>query len=290
MKHSALLLCCALWAVPVATVAQTTYSPDQINPQPAPPPQTRVKAINLYPVKTVSRIPPLSRIAFGAGISPLGGQAQIATNINTHFNLRATGNYFPYSTNFTVNGIDTTANLRLASAGATLDGFPFRNGFRISAGGLFYNLNRFSAAAAVPAGNSFTLSGTTFYSASPNSITGATPIAGNALLNFLPRRNKPAATATIWPGNMIPRDGRHWSVPFEVGVAYIGAPVLTVNLGGFVCLDQAQTQCYDFATDPNAANARSYLSAQVTKWNSDISPFKFYPIVSVGVGYSFKIR
>jgi len=288
MKRSAILLCCALWAVPLVMVAQTTYSPDQVNPQAAPPPQTRVKAINLYPTRIVSQIPPLSRIAFGVGISPLGGQAQIATNINTHFNLRATGNYFPYSTNFTVNGIDTTANLRMASAGASLDGFPFRNGFRISAGALFYNLNRFSAAAAVPAGNSFTLNGTTFYSASPNSITGATPITGNALLNLHAR--KPAATATIGWGNMIPRDGGHWSVPFEVGVAYIGAPVLTVNLGGFVCLDQAQTQCYNFATDPNTANARADLSSQVTKWNSDISPFKFYPIVSVGVGYSFKIR
>lgn len=283
MKRTAFILSTILLAAPFALLSQTTYNPSQIDPQAAPPPaQDRVKAINIYPPKVLPPVPPLSRIAIGAGISPLGGQVQIATNLAGRINLRAIGNYFPYSTSFTVNGINATANMRMASAGASLDIFPFGNGFRVSAGGLFYNLNRLSATAAVPGGQSFTLSGDTYYSSS------TTPVDGTALLNL--HAIKPAVTATVGWGNVIPRNGGHLSFPFEIGAAYVGAPVLSVNLGGFVCLDQAQTECYNFATDPNAAQARADLAAQITKWNSDLSPFKFYPIVSFGVAYNFRIR
>ena len=41
------------------------------------------------------------------------------------------------------------------------------------------------------------------------------------------------------------------------------------------------------ATDPTL-NAN--LQAQIAKYKSDLDPLKFYPIVSFGVSYSFKIR
>jgi hypothetical protein len=58
---------------------------------------------------------------------------------------------------------------------------------------------------------------------------------------------------------MIPRKGGRWSFPFEAGVALVGAPTLKVNLGGWVCYDQTQTECADIAstTDPIAISVKA---------------------------------
>jgi hypothetical protein len=267
MKRIAHLFCAAMTIAPMALLAQS-----------APPVNS--------PLVT-SR--PFSHIAFGAGVSPLGIQLQAATNLSSHFNLRGTGNVFNHSTNFTSNGINATAKLNLASAGAAVDIYPFHVGFRLSPGVLFYNQNQLTAGAAVPGGTSFTLNGTTYYSANTNSGTGATPINGSGVLGL--NTTKPAFTITTGWGNMIPRKG-HWSVPVELGVALIGAPTVNVNLGGWACYDQAQTQCANIgsATNPIAIAVQSNLTAQVAKWTSDLNPLKTYPIISVGVAYSFHLR
>jgi hypothetical protein len=232
---------------------------------------------------------PLSRFALGGGVSPLGIQMQMATNLNSHFNLRGTGNLFNYSTNFTASGITAAAKLNLASAGASLDIYPFHSGFRISPGALFHNQNQVTAAATVPGGTSFTLNGQTFYSANANAVTGATPVNGSAALGL--NTNKTAFTITTGWGNMIPRKG-HFSFPFEIGAALIGAPTVNVNLGGWVCQDQAQTNCSSFSstTNPIGISAQSALQTQEAKWVKDLNPLKTYPIVSGGLAYSFGSR
>jgi hypothetical protein len=271
-------------------MAQTTYSSSQTEVQSPQQPSNRLlpTATTPSPRKTISPPRPLSRVAIGVGVSPLGPQVQVTTNLNRHFNVRGTGSFFTYSTDFTTNGINATAKLNLASTGASLDVYPFRAGFRISPGLLFYNQNRLTAVAAVPGGSSFTLNGNTFYSANANTTTGATPITGTGTLGL--HSSRPAFTVTTGWGNVIPASGRHWSFPFEVGVGFIGAPAVNVNLGGWVCLDQAQTRCSNFATDPNAAIPRADLQTQIAKWKSDLEPLKTFPIVSFGVAYNFKIR
>ncbi len=77
---------------------------------------------------------PFSAFALGAGISSLGIQLQAATNLSSHFNLRGTGSFFGYTDNFTSNGLSADAKLNLASAGAAVDIYPFRVGFRLSPG------------------------------------------------------------------------------------------------------------------------------------------------------------
>jgi hypothetical protein len=233
---------------------------------------------------------PFSRLAFGAGVSPLGVGLQVATNINEHFTVRATGNTFMYSRNFNTNGLNLNANLNLASAGVALDVYPFHSGFRISPGVLIYNTSQVTASDNVAGGTSFTLNDQTFYSANANATTGATPVFGNARLGL--NATKPAFTITTGWGNMIPRNDGHWSFPFEIGVALIGAPPLTANLGGWACYDQAQTECTNIAstTDPIAIAVQSDLKAQIATWKNDLDPLKTYPIVSIGVAYSFHVR
>jgi hypothetical protein len=234
---------------------------------------------------------PFSRLAIGGGISSMGGNMQVAVIANRYMNVRGVGNYFTYSlNNVSLDGLKASGTLNFATAGASVDFYPFPNhGFRISPGVLFYNQNQLTAAANAPGGTSFTLNGTTYYSANVNSVTGATPIAGNGLLGL--NSTKPAFTATTGWGNMIPRSGRHLSFPFEIGAAFTGAPTVNVNLGGWACYDQAQTECASITGNSQLATAvQSNLSAQVAKWKNDLNPFRFYPIFTAGVAYSFNLR
>jgi hypothetical protein len=235
------------------------------------------------PVASAPSTRPFSKVAFGSGISVLGIQMSMTTNLNAHLNLRTTGNLFSYSTDFTTSGIGANAKLGMKSAGTALDIYPFHKGFRISPGLLFYNANQVTADASVAGGQSFTLNDRTYYSST------AHPVTGNGMLNL--HTTSPAFTITTGWGNTIPRKG-HWSFPVEVGAAFTGAPSVNVNLGGWACYDHAQTQCTDITskTDPIAQEIRSDLAAQVGKWTKDIEPLKTYPIASLGVAYSFGLR
>lgn len=233
---------------------------------------------------------PFTRYAIGGSVSPLGPGVQVTAYVNRHLNLRATGNGFSYNTNFSTNGFNANAKLNLASAGISGDIYPFRAGFRISPGVLFVNNNGLTATSTVAPGTSFTLNGDTFYSASANSETGATPLNANASLGL--HTTRPSFTITAGWGNTIPRKGGHWSFPFEIGAAFIGSPALKANLNGWACYDQAQTECTNVAstTDPIALQIQGDLTAQLAKWNNDLNPLKEYPILSFGVAYSFGVR
>jgi hypothetical protein len=282
-------LAATLLAASSALVAQSFSSSVDSTESGAIPGEGSHSAVAPAPATSVPAPRPFSKVAFGTGISPLGIQLSMTTNLNPHLNLRSSGNLFNYSTNFTASGIGANASLAMKSAGTALDIYPFHKGFRVSPGLLFYNGNQVTANASVPGGTSFTLNDQTYYSASTNSATGATPGNGNAFLNM--HTTNPAFTITTGWGNTIPRKG-HWSFPFEVGVALTGAPSLKVNLGGWACYDQGQTLCTDITskTDPIALEIQQNLSAQVAKWAKDIEPLKTYPIASFGVAYSFGLR
>jgi hypothetical protein len=235
----------------------------------------------LRPAQQLSGAPqPFSRLAFGGGFSPLGINLMAATNLNRYMDLRANGNVFRFTDNgISTNGFNVAANLSLASAGLSLDLFPFPDhGFRVSPGLLFYNGNQAGATFTVQGGTSFTLNDTTYYASSTNPISGSGTLGLNS--------QKPAFTITTGWGNVMGRSGGHLSFPVEVGVALIGAPSLTMALtSGQVCDAQGQN-CVDVATD---STVQSNLQAQVAKYKSDLDPLKTYPIISAGVAYSFSL-
>jgi hypothetical protein len=290
VKSTTLCLLVALAATPCAVIGQSSSgsldlaSADSNNTSSS----TRGTAISSTAGAYRSSAP-FSRFGLGVGVSPLGIGLQTATNLNDHLNLRANGSFFNYNTSFTTSGFTADANLNLASAGASLDYYPFHAGFRLSPGVLFYNNNGLTATDTVAGGTSFTLNGDTFYSANPNSATGATPVNGNASLGL--NSTKPSFTMTTGWGNLVPRSGWHISFPFEIGAAFTGSPTLNATLAGWACHDQAQTQCTNLSSNnPIALQVQNDLKAQLAKWTNDLSPLKIYPILSVGVGYSFNVR
>jgi len=166
-----------------------------------------------------------------------------------------------------------------------LDYYPFPNhGFRVSPGALFYNQNNISASAIAAGGTSFTLNSQKYYSDSAAPLN----VAANLGLNT----NNPAITITTGWGDMIPRRGGHWSFPFEIGAAFTGVPALSVGLTGSACTNQADAaangpSCVIMATN---ATAQTNLNAQVATYKNDLNPLQVYPIISIGLAYSFRIR
>ncbi|MGA2726597.1 MAG: hypothetical protein ABSE96_02220 [Terracidiphilus sp.] len=105
-------------------------------------------------------------------------------------------------------------------------------------------------------------------------------------------RYRPALTLAGGFGKFVPRSDRHWSFPSEFGVAFTGAPTVNVNPGGWICLDQAQTQCSNLSDSANPVTVQfnDALQASLTKWRKDLSAVQVYPLFSYSVVYSFNIR
>jgi hypothetical protein len=213
-----------------------------------------------------------SRVGIGVKVSTLGVGVEAATPLAEKFNVRGGFNMFRYSRAITNNGIQYNAQLQFQSAEAHLDWFPFW-GIHVSPGILFYNGNQLTATAAVPGGQKFSAGGTT-YESDP-----ATPVTGTGKLNFL--RVSPSIMVGV--GNLIPRNGRHYSFLFEVGGAYQGSARVALNLAGNVC-DTTGTFCRAISSDPTV---QANIQAQQVKIQNDVNPYRFFPVISLGVGFNF---
>jgi hypothetical protein len=291
VKYSPVLLSLLIFAAASSLAAQSSGTP------PAPKAAVQTAQDQAATRKTAKKgkkaevhLKPFTSIAFGGGMSLMGVNLQASTNLNRYMNLRGTGNLFSYTANnISTNGFDLNGKVNMATAGVSLDIFPFPNhGLRVSPGMLFYNQNGITASATPTPGKSITLNGTDYYPEVANPLT----VNGNLGLNT----NKEAFTLTTGWGNVIPRRHQdqlfsHLTFPFEIGAAFTGVPTINMNLNGFACDNAADAitgvNCVNMATDPTA---QANLNAQLNKWRSDLNPLKVYPIFSFGVSYSFNVK
>jgi hypothetical protein len=249
-------------------------------------PSTAVQSANAVRIARLQReidLAPFSRMAFGGGVSSSGVNVQTAVIVSQHLNIRGFGNTFKYTVkNIAANDFNATGKINLVSAGVALDYFPWaRHGFRVSPGIQFHNENGVDATLTAAGGTSFTLNDVTYYASKTNPVTGA------ASLNL--HKNKIDPMMTIGWGNMIPRNGGHWSFPIELGVLYTGDPQLGMQLvSGQVCSDPAGTlNCQNAVGNQSI---KDNLAAEVAKDQKDLEPLRIYPVLSFGVGYSFGLR
>ena len=205
-----------------------------------------------------------------AGVAGVG--FDLATPLARKVNLRGGASFFSYGHHFDEDGIGVDGTLNFRTVNASLDFFPFGGGFRISPGVVLYNGNHVMANASVPGGQSFTLNGVNYTSSTTD------PVRGTFDVSF---GHKVAPSLTVGFGNMIPRSGRHWSVPFEIGFEYIGAPLIALNLTGSACNSGF---CASVQNDPTI---KANVQKEQADLNSDISPLRFYPMASIGIGYRF---
>lgn len=283
MQRSVIFLTLAMIVASPCLIAQSASMPFSVVAASPTPSEGYAPGTFARPVDRMDPGPtsPFSRLAFAGGISPLGLNLQAAMNANRHINIRGVGNIFTHSmNNITTNGMSVNGDLNFATLGISADVYPFpEHDFRLSPGLLLINHNALVAGVAVAGGSSFELNGITYYASSTN------PIAGNGKLGFNTRN--PAFTMTTGWGNIVSHRGRRLSFPFEVGVAFVGAPSVSLALTGGQACDQFGQNCVNVATDPTV---QANLAAQIQKYKNDMRSLQYFPILSFGVAYNFSLR
>jgi hypothetical protein len=216
----------------------------------------------------------LREFGIAAKASLLGGGVEVATPVTMRSNVRAGCNLFRLSRSLTDNNIQYQGQLNLKSIETHYDIFPFKGRFHISPGLLLNMGNAATVNAVVPQGQSFDLDHVTYIS------DRSKPVTGVGVVQF----HRAAPMLTMGLGNLISRNPeKHFSVPFEVGFAYMGSAKATLSMAGNVC-DVDAGNCRSVATDKTVQNQ---LLVQQGKINTSMSPYKLYPIVSIGFGYKF---
>lgn len=214
-----------------------------------------------------------SGVGINFNTSTLGFGSEVAVATSRKTNVRTGFNFFNYSREFDKDGISYNGQLNLRSVHSTLDIFPFGGGFHLSPGVMLYNGNELKADASVGKGNSFDLDGVTYYSSSTD------PIHGTGKMSM----NKVAPMLLFGFGNLVPRSGRHVTFNFDAGVAFQGSPDVKLNFAGSACTGY-NTGCINAASD---STFQSHVAAEQTKLSNDAKPFKYYPIIQIGIGYRF---
>lgn len=259
----------------VASLSNRSFSSSRASSEAITEPSSDAESVRSLPTTRAMKehlsSRPFSSFAIGVKADTLGAGIEVATPLSRGFNLRTGADFFAYGYPFSVNGVHYNAELDFRSGQAHLDWFPWHNGFHISPG-LLYFKNSVSAIATVPPGQPFQLNDQDF----TNSVND--PVHGTASV-IIP--HKVAPMLTLGFGNLLPRSGRHISVPFEIGVAYVGQTHVNVALKGTACTTDG---CVDMATDPSTQND---LKQEVSDVNDTLSSYPIYPIVSVGFAYRF---
>jgi hypothetical protein len=210
-------------------------------------------------------------VGVGVKVSTLGIGGEVAVAVSHRSNVRFGFNAFSYGHTFDKDGATYKGTLDLRSAEATYDFFPLR-WLHISPGVLVYNGNQISANVSVPGGQSFTLSKTSYVSDPAN------PVSGTGKLTVY----KAAPMLLFGIGNLVPRN-RHFSATFDIGAAYQGPPRVALYLSGSAC-DTTGLFCRSISSDPTI---QSNIAAEQSKLNKSASPYRFYPVISLGFGYKF---
>jgi hypothetical protein len=199
-------------------------------------------------------------IGLRAGTLGLGAELSYAVSQRAALRLGA-DTYSPKVVTITQQDIDYDAKPTLRSASLLFDWFPFANNFRISLGAMV-NQNKVTATGK-PTGGSFTLDGQTFNAADVGTL--------DAEVTF----KKTVPYFGIGYGRPI---NGGLSFISDLGVMFQGTPksTLTASCGG--------------AAPPGSANCdqiRSAVAAEQATLDDNLSKFKYYPVFSIGLAYTF---
>lgn len=255
----------------VSSAAGVSSSSDGDETQPS---ASRPLAATTTSGAVATRAPGRIGVDVHAGINGIGGDVALA--VAPHFNVRLGGQFFGYSTSFQEEGANVNANLRLGGGRASVDWFPFHNGFHVSPMVVFLNQTNVRATVIVPAGESISLDDGDYVS------SDADPLHGSASIGVW----KTSPGLMIGYGNIIPRSGKHFSFPVEVGFYYVGQPTLKVDFSGSAC-DPSEPQPLGCQPVQEDAGFQHDLAAFIRRNNNNLSYASFFPVASFGVGYSF---
>jgi hypothetical protein len=197
-------------------------------------------------------------IGLRAGTLGLGAELSFAISQRVALRLGA-DTYSPKTVTITQQDIDYDAKAKLRSGSLLVDWFPFANNFRISLGAMV-NQNKVTATGK-PTGGSFTLDGQTFNAADVGTL--------DAEVTF----KKTVPYFGIGYGRPI---NGGLSLISDLGVMFQGVPKSTLT-----------ATCSATATGPNCSALQSAVAAEQVTLQDNVGKFKYYPVLSIGLAYTF---
>jgi hypothetical protein len=179
----------------------------------------------------------------------------VASSLNARFGVNA----FNYSYSGNTSDVDYDFKMKLQTVEALMDWFPGGSQFRLS-GGVFYNGNKVDATAKSNAGGSFTFNGRTYTSADAGRVDGR--------IDF----RKVAPYLGIGWGNSVAKS-KGWGFSTDLGVLFQGSPRTSLSSTG--------------CNLPDCSQLKADIAAENRKLEDEVSSFKAYPVIRVGISYKF---
>jgi hypothetical protein len=189
--------------------------------------------------------------SLGVRAGTLGLGVELSYPLSQRFGLRLNADSYKYSKKFNQDGIDYDGEAKLKTGSLLFDWYPFANNFRISAGPM-YNGNKLGISTP---NTSLTINGNPY----------------QATLDGQVDFKKYVPYAGIGYGRPI---GTGLSLTMDFGVVFQGTP--TATLTGTCSPAPACT-----------ATFQSDLKVQEASLNDSIKNFRYYPVVSLGLAYTF---
>ncbi len=191
-------------------------------------------------------------------VSTLGVGVDISTPISEIISTRFNMNGATYGVTESSDGIDFEGDFTLFTAGLLVDYYPFINNFRFSSG-VYYNGNGFTGSSKPSAGTTVDINGQEYTINELGSLDSE--ISFNTIAPYL---------GLGW-GNNTHEKG--WGVIFDLGVLYHGSGTANLTAVG--------------ASDTIVNEIENDIVQEEKKINDDLEKVKFYPVVALGVNYTF---
>src|SRR5713101_6904983 len=217
-----------------------------------------IAAVEIIPVLCLAGVA-AADTSLGIRGGTLGGGVELSYALSQRAALRLNADGYNRTQSKTHDNIDYDMKLKLQTVSLLGDWFPFANNFRISLGAMF-NGNKFSLKGQ-PTGGFFTINGNQYNTAQVGSL--------DAAVDF----NKAAPYFGIGYGRPI---NSGLSLIFDLGVLFQGSPKSKIDL-----------TCGPLATPAQCAQAQSDAQAEQSRLNESLHSFKYYPVISLGLAYTF---
>jgi len=200
-------------------------------------------------------------VGVAADVGTLGAGVHLIIPIQDNLNVRLGFN--GYNTTYAESTTDVNYDLKvkLQTIDTLLDWYPMSGSFHLSAG-LFHNGNKVTSVAKAENNDSYSINGNTYSTSEVGSIYGS--------IDF---RSAAPYLGLGW-GNPIGKE-KGWGFTSDLGVVFQGAPSSTLSNSG--CVASAAI-CAQFYNDLNEENLNL---------EQKVSNFKYYPLLRIGVSYSF---
>jgi hypothetical protein len=202
----------------------------------------------------------LADASLGIRAGTLGGGVEAAFGLGQNAALRLSADGYNRNGTGKESDIDYDYKLKLRTAALTGDWFPFANNFRLSLAG-FFNGNKI-ALHGKPTAGTYTINGVPYTAAEVGAL--------DADVDF----NKAAPYIGLGYGRPI---NRGLSLTFDAGVLYQGSPKskITATCGAAIVGTPTCTQLQNDAT------------AEEAKLNDALKRYKYYPVLTLGLAYTF---